>query len=94
MLCGILFFLSVIVATASVIGCTVVLRDVLDNAGHFVSELMPLYAICSTIVILTVCTIIDNLRITLLEKPLFKFLYNKISGFYRKGKGLLIQVNE
>lgn len=63
-------------------------RDVLDNAGHFVSELMPLYAICSTIVVLTVCTIIDNLRITLLKKPLFKFFYNKIRGFIEKVKGV------
>ena len=152
--CGVLFFLSVIVAAASVIGCTVagerfgrfapyylvsdsnsflalitgvfgflffknikipyskfinmvaassfgvllihthsdsmrkwLWEDVLDNVGHFGDKLMPLYAIGSVIVIFAVCTVIDILRINLLEKPFFRFWDNKMNGFIEKIKG-------
>jgi hypothetical protein len=60
--------------------------DVLDNVGHFSDKLMPLYAICSVIVIFAVCTVIDILRINLLEKPFFRFWDKKESGWTEKIK--------
>lgn len=48
--------------------------DTLDCAGHFFCPWMPLYAIACVLGIYAVCTVIDQGRIRLLEKPLFAFL--------------------
>jgi len=50
-------------------------RDTLDNAGHYAGNIY-LHAIVSVLVVYAVCTIIDMLRIKLIEKPLFKWFDN------------------
>lgn len=46
-------------------------KDVLDNVEHYNSSIMPIYAIGAVIVIYVICTLIDRLRICLIEKPFF-----------------------
>ena len=57
-------------------------RDILDNVGHYRSSYMPLYAIGSVIAIFIFCTLIDQGRIQLLEKPFFKF-WDKHWDYFR-----------
>ena len=62
-------------------------RDVLDNAGHYGSRLMPLHAIGSVICVFVICVLIDQLRIRLIEKPFFKLFdrhFYKIENAYHK----------
>ncbi len=51
--------------------------DTLKNAQMFSSNKLILHAVISVLGVYTVCTIIDMLRIQLLEKPFFK-LYDKL----------------
>ena len=60
-------------------------KDVLDNVGHYGSRLMPLHAIGSVVGVFAVCTLIDLVRIRVLEKPFFR-LWDKIAGMYSKGR--------
>lgn len=53
-------------------------RDTLDNVGHYAGNIV-LHAIVCVIVVYCVCTIIDYIRIRLLEKPFFKWFDNKYS---------------
>lgn len=46
-------------------------RDTLDNVGHFEGNIY-LHAICSVVVVYTVCTLIDFVRIQFFEKRFFK----------------------
>lgn len=48
-------------------------KDTLDNVGHYGDKLMPLYAIGCVIGVFAICTIIDIIRINLLEKPFLKW---------------------
>lgn len=52
-------------------------RDVIDCVGHYNDKLMPLYAILCVIGIFIVCTVIDFLRIQLLENPIMKVIERK-----------------
>ena len=47
-------------------------KDTLDNVGHFDGNIY-LHAIGSVLAIYVICTIIDFMRIQLLEKPFFKW---------------------
>ena len=47
-------------------------KDTLDNAGHFDGNIY-LHAIVSVLAVYAICTLIDFLRIQLLEKPFFKW---------------------
>ena len=61
--------------------------DVLDNVGHYSSSIMPLHAIGSVIAIFIICSIIDFLRICLLEKPFFRLWdrnWNRIYCSFKK----------
>ena len=51
-------------------------KDVLNNAGIYNSNWMPIHAIGSVLIIFAVCSVIDLLRIRFLEKPFFKW-YDK-----------------
>ncbi|MCR5600616.1 MAG: acyltransferase [Ruminococcus sp.] len=68
-------------------------NDTLDVVGHFGDELMPLYAIGCMIGIFTICSVIDIIRINLLEKPFFKLwdkYWNGVSSWItRKEKAFL-----
>ena len=45
--------------------------DMLDAVGHYNTPFLPLYHLGSVAAIFIVCTIIDQLRIKLIEKPFF-----------------------
>ena len=49
-------------------------KDTLDVTGHYYTNTFILHSILSVLAIYFVCTLIDQLRILLLEKPLFKRL--------------------
>ena len=57
-------------------------KDLLDIVGHYDDKFMPLYAIGYVFGIYTVCTVIDIMRINLLEKPFFKWWDKHWDGFY------------
>lgn len=48
--------------------------DLLDNVGHYGSPFMPLHAIGCCLLIFAVCTVIDMIRIRLLETPFFNLV--------------------
>ena len=54
-------------------------KDVLDNVGHYGSRFMPLHAVGSVALVFAVCTLIDMVRIRLIEKPFFR-LWDKVFG--------------
>ena len=56
-------------------------KDILDNVGHYGDNFMPLYAIGCVVGVFTVCTMIDIIRINLLEKPFFKWWDKQWGGF-------------
>lgn len=47
-------------------------RDSLDNVGHFADNIY-LHAIVSVLAVYAICTLIDFIRIQLLEKPFFSW---------------------
>lgn len=51
-------------------------RDTLDNVGHFDGNIY-LHAIFSVLCVYSICTIIDIVRIRLLEKPFFKWFESR-----------------
>jgi hypothetical protein len=53
-------------------------RDSLDNAGHYAGNIY-LHAVISVLAVYAVCTLIDFVRIQLLEKPAFKLLDSKLN---------------
>lgn len=44
-------------------------KDTLDVVGHYGSKFMPIHAIGSVLAIFIICTIIDQIRIRIIEKP-------------------------
>jgi hypothetical protein len=52
-------------------------RDVLDNVGAFNSEYFVVHAVVSVVAVYAVCTLIDMVRIRLLETPFFRW-YEKV----------------
>ena len=55
-------------------------QDVLDNVGHYSGNIY-LHAFVSVLVVYAVCTMIDFSRIQLLEKPVFKFIDERMKKF-------------
>lgn len=53
-------------------------RDTLDNVGHYAGNIY-LHAIGSVLAVYAVCTLIDFLRIQLLEKSIFKMIDSKLN---------------
>ena len=53
-------------------------KDTLDNVGHYAGNIY-LHAILSVLVIYVICTVIDFIRIQLLEKPVFKVIDQKLN---------------
>lgn len=51
-------------------------KDVLDVSGHYPSDCFMIYSVLSVLGIYMVCTIIDQLRIVIFEKPFFKLIDN------------------
>ena len=60
-------------------------KDVLDNVGHYGSRFMPLHAVGSVVGVFAVCTVIDLVRIRVLEKPFFR-LWDKIAAGENKAR--------
>ena len=58
-------------------------KDMLDNVGHYGAKLMPLYAVGCVLVIYAVCTLIDIIRINLLEKHFFQWWDKHWEGIYK-----------
>lgn len=58
-------------------------KDTLDNVGHYGNAL---YAIGSVLSVFAICTLIDIIRINLLEKPFFKWWDKHWDGFAAKFK--------
>ena len=48
--------------------------DVLKNSAYFNSPFLIAHALISVCMVYGVCTVIDQLRIMVVEKPLFKIL--------------------
>ena len=46
--------------------------DILDNVGMYGSSWMPVHAIGSVLAIFAICSVIDMLRIRLIEAPFLK----------------------
>lgn len=62
-------------------------QDTLNNAGMYHSRWLIVHAFGSVIVIYTVCTVIDHLRIRFIEKPFFLFWdkhWYKVAHTYKK----------
>jgi len=59
-------------------------KDTIDCVGHYDAPLMPLYAIGCVMGVFIVCSIIDLLRIYLIEKPFFKLWDKKWEGIVAK----------
>lgn len=51
-------------------------KDLFDSVGHYSSNLMPIYAVGVVMLIFSVCTLIDIIRIKVIERPIFT-LYDK-----------------
>ena len=62
--------------------------DTLDAAGHYHAALMPLYAVGCVAVIYVICTLIDRLRILLIEQPVFRLWDRHWDGILTKYKKL------
>ena len=59
-------------------------KDTFDITGSFDKRFMPLYAIGCILLVYAVCTLIDILRINLLEKPFFKWWDKHWESFSEK----------
>ena len=68
-------------------------KDTLDNVGHYG---MPLYVICCLIGVFAVCSMVDFIRIKLIEKPFFNFWDKKYESiamnFKRKEEWLFEKI--
>lgn len=53
-------------------------KDTLDNVGYYAGNVY-LHAIVSVLAVYAICTAIDFIRIQLLEKPVFKFIDQKLN---------------
>lgn len=49
-------------------------KDLLNNTAYYNSKFLIIHAIVSVIGVYSVCILIDQLRIKLIEKPLFKYI--------------------
>ena len=58
-------------------------NDLLNNVGAYHSSMFPIHAILSTIGIFVICTMIDYIRIHILERPLFRKL-DSIKGLNKE----------
>lgn len=59
-------------------------KDTLNNVGHYG---MPLYVICCVVGVFAICSMIDYLRIKLIEKPFFNYFdkkYERISWVFKR----------
>jgi hypothetical protein len=66
-------------------------KDTLDNVGHYG---MPFYVIACVIGVFTACSMIDFIRIKLIERPFFNFWDRKcakIEGYFRAKEEILFQ---
>lgn len=52
-------------------------KDTLDNCSMYYTQWCIIHAVLSVILVFTVCCLIDQIRIILVEKPLWKYLKNK-----------------
>ncbi len=61
-------------------------KDTLNVAGQYDTDTFILHSILSVIVIYVVCTLMDQIRIELIEKPLFVYLgkMNILNGKFIK----------
>ncbi|MBQ7357659.1 MAG: acyltransferase [Clostridia bacterium] len=67
-------------------------KDLLNNVGMYSSSYLILHAVGSVLAIFAICTLIDFIRIKLIEKPFFILwdkAWNKISLWYQKTENKL-----
>jgi hypothetical protein len=62
--------------------------DLLNVVGQYSSSLLVLHAVGSVLAIYVICTLIDLLRVYLIEKPLFKFLDKKFFSKNTNGENI------
>ena len=55
-------------------------KDLLHNADMYYSEFFVVHAILCVVGVFTICSIIDYLRIVLIEKPIFKLIDKPLSN--------------
>ncbi len=70
-------------------------QDLLDNVGMYSSKYMPLHAIGSVLAIFIICTLIDILRINLIEKVFFRLwdkYFNKLKLKFEEYENKLCDV--
>lgn len=70
-------------------------QDLLDNVGMYSSKYMPLHAIGSVLAIFIICTLIDILRINLIEKAFFRLwdkYFNKLKLKFEECENKLCDV--
>lgn len=70
-------------------------QDLLDNVGMYSSKYMPLHAIGSVLAIFIICTLIDILRVNLIEKAFFRLwdkYFNKLKLKFEECENKLCDV--
>lgn len=63
-------------------------KDTLNNVGAYGSDLLVVHAIGGVIAIFVICTLIDMMRIYLIERPFFKFGDKHFENISEKYKSL------
>lgn len=56
-------------------------KDFLNNVGQYGTDNLYIHAILSVVCIFVICSLIDFIRIKLLEQPLFKYIDKKLEAF-------------
>ncbi len=70
-------------------------RDTLNNVGMYGSDFLVLHALGCVIAVFAVCTVIDRLRILLLEKPFFRIwdkCFDRVQKRYIKFENKLCEI--
>ena len=55
-------------------------RDICDNAGHYFSDYMILHALLVPIIVFSVCSLIEYVRMKTIETPLINAVNRLISS--------------
>ncbi len=66
-------------------------KDFLNNIGQYGTSNLYIHAFLSVIGIFVICSLIDLIRIKLLEQPLFRLIENKIEKVEKKSKFNMIK---
>ncbi len=61
-------------------------RDIFNNVGHYSSDDIYIHAICVPVIVFIVCSIIEYIRMKIIETPLLSFTYNTIRKYFPNAK--------